>query len=116
MSISDRVHLRIRVLATADLDDELALEADKIKNVAPERSLPSEFDAIESAVAQQEPKLSFGISRGPSHLPCVAALLRADKLMMRSMRSPPLVSSICAMLHRRAVVRTQPPAAEKKTV
>jgi len=65
------------VLPTVDLDHELALEADEIENLALERNLPPEFDALKPPVAQQEPNLALSVSRDPSHLASVLALQRA---------------------------------------
>jgi len=51
----------VGMLTAVDFHDKLALPAGKIGKIAAYRKLPHEFVAIQSAVAQFEPKGAFGI-------------------------------------------------------
>ena len=50
----------VRVLAAIDLDDQRSIEADKVDDIWPQRTLPSELEPAELAVAQCRPKPALG--------------------------------------------------------
>jgi hypothetical protein len=78
------------MLTSIDFDDELAVEADQIEDVILEWDLPSKLDSAQSAVTEQEPKLSFGIGRDTSHRARMRAHPRLHWLMMWRFRQGPL--------------------------
>src|SRR4030095_9658119 len=101
MRVSDLVRFQLGVLSAVDLHHKQPLKADEVKDVGPEWRLPSELDAAKAAVAQQKPKLTFGISRDPPHGACSLALPRRDDLMVRCVRHEPLTLSSVLMFRRR---------------
>jgi hypothetical protein len=60
MQISDFVALRLRVLAAIHLNDQPCLEADEVDDVAVERCLPPEFQALQLPSAQRLPENVLG--------------------------------------------------------
>ena len=81
------------MLSTIDFDHKPPLKADKVDDVGPKGHLPAKLDAIEPAVAQQEPKLAFGISRNSPHGARIPAPPRWHGLMMRWVWHEPLTRS-----------------------
>jgi len=52
---------RVRMLAAIHLNNQTSLEADKIRDVPPDRNLATEFKRCKPAVLQRQPKLTLGV-------------------------------------------------------
>ena len=65
------VHRPIQMLAAIDLDDQLRLRADEVGDVAGDRHLAPEAEAVELARAQALPEMPFGIGCGVAQCACV---------------------------------------------
>lgn len=70
--ITPRVMWALGVLATVRLNDELGGVADKVGDVWTHWNLASELEVRKTAVAQDQPKLAFGLGRFMTHRPCIA--------------------------------------------
>jgi hypothetical protein len=74
------------VRAAVDLDDDLALAAEEVGEVGPDRRLPHELEAAELAVAKLRPQLRLGRDRLRSQR---ASPARAPWLLTAHGRSSP---------------------------
>jgi len=54
------------VLAAVELDDQFRFQADEVADIATERALPAEAEAVDLATPQVFPQQPFGIGRVPS--------------------------------------------------
>ena len=56
------------MVGAVGLDDQSSLKADEVGNVAPDRNLATELEALEFSVAQEFPERPLGPAGRPAHL------------------------------------------------
>jgi len=71
------------MLASIDFDDHSRFETNEIKNIFLQRELAPEFQAFETAVAQQAPHRGFGVGWPVAHASRVATHHFANRAMVR---------------------------------
>lgn len=71
------------MLASIYLDDHSRFETNEIKNIFLKRKLTPEFQAFETAVAQQAPHRGFGLGWPVAHASRVATHHLANRAMVR---------------------------------
>ncbi len=75
--VADRIGRAVRVMRTIGLDDQAVAEADEVSDVATQRELTAELQAVQPPVTQQLPQETLGRGRFATQAASEGELARA---------------------------------------
>jgi len=75
--VADRIGRAIRVMRAVGLDDQAVSQADKVSDIAAQRELTAELQAVEPPVAQELPQETLGRGRFATQAASKGELARA---------------------------------------
>jgi hypothetical protein len=95
MSVAPIISLALQMLSAVNFDDEISVAAHEVDNKGADCFLTDEFESSQTAVAQREPELAFGVglltaqSAFDTHLPAIrpAHLPLTRRAMARQRRA-----------------------------